>query len=51
MHIVIDPLSKEYFGYEGYLEIEKYLMNLYEEKYGMNSRIKRRLSRTLNNGK
>ena len=48
MHLVLDPLSKKYFGYEGYLEVEKYLRTLYEEKYGMSSKIRKRLVRTLN---
>ena len=38
MNIIIDPDTFDFYGYLGYLQVEKILSSLYEEKYDINSK-------------
>lgn len=47
MNIIIDPDKNEYRGYDGYLQIENILKSFYEELYGIDSKKKDFLVKSL----
>ena len=49
MHILINPVTDNFYGYNGFLEIEKIVKVLYEEKYGITKNDRQLLTRKLSN--